>query len=113
MYLDDLLAGCEDSKAAENFQDAFSTLFASAGYDIRKRLSSNSKYVSRLAATFRGMEAQKISEIKDYAIKTLGIRWNPNPDQIGFTVRLDKGTPFTKRQILSKVSSLFDPLGWL
>ena len=59
------------------------------------------------------MEAQKITESKYYAIKTLGIRWNPNRDQFGFTERLYKGTPFTKRQILSEVSRLFDPLGWL
>ena len=59
------------------------------------------------------MEDEKIIESADYAIKTLGIRWNPNPDQFGFTVTIDKGAPFTKRQILSDVSRLFDPRGWL
>ena len=113
MYVDDLLTGCEDSEAAEKLQDAIITLLASAGFDIRKWVSSDSKLVSRLAATFRETEDEKIIESEDYAIKTLGIRWNPNPDQFGFTVKLDKGTPFTKRQILSEVSRLFDPLGWL
>ena len=113
MYVDDLLTGCEDSKAAEKLQDAIITLLASAGFDIRKWVSSDSKLVSRLAATFRETEDEKIIESEDYAIKTLGIRWNPNPDQFGFTVKLDKGAPFTKRQILSEVSRLFDPLGWL
>ena len=113
MYVDDLLTGCEDSKAAEKLQDAIITLLASAGFDIRKWVSSDSKLVSRLAATFRETEDEKIIESKDYAIKTLGIRWNTNPDQFGFTVKLDKGAPFSKRQILSEVSRLFDPLGWL
>ena len=113
MYVDDLLTGCEDSEAAEKLQDAIITLLASAGFDIRKWVSSDSKLASRLAATFRETEDEKIIESEDYAIKTLGIRWNPNPDQFGFTVKLDKGTPFTKRQILSEVSRLFDPLGWL
>ena len=113
MYVDDLLTGCEDSEAAEKFQDAIITLLASAGFDIRKWVSSDSKLVSRLAATFRETEDEKIIESEDYAIKTLGISWNPNPDQFGFTIKLDKGTPFTKRQILSENSRLFDPLGWL
>ena len=113
MYVDDLLTGCEDSKAAEKLQDAIITLLASAGFDIRKSVSSDSKLVPRLAATFRETEDEKIIEIEDYAIKKLGIRWNRNPDQFGFTVKLDKGAPFTKRQILSEVSRLFDSFRWL
>ena len=113
MYVDDLFTECEDSKAAEKLQDTIITLLASEGFDIRKWVSSDSKHVSRLAATFRKTEDEKIIERKDYLIKTLGMRWNPNPDQFGFTVKLDKGAPFTKRQILSEVSRLFDPFGWL
>ena len=84
MYVDDLLTECEDSNAAEKLQDAIITLLASAGFDIRKWVSSDSKLVSRLAATFRETEDEKIIESEDYAIKKLGIRWNPNPDQFGF-----------------------------
>ena len=113
MYVDDLITGCEDSKAEEKLQDAIITLLASAGFDIREWVSSYSKLVSRLAAAFKETEDEKIIEIEDYAIKTLGIRWNPNSDQFVFTVKLNKGAPFTKRQILSEVSRLFDPLGWL
>ena len=113
MFVDDLLTGCEDSKAAEKLKDAIITLLASAGFDIRKWASSDSRLVSRLAATFRETEDEKVIESEEYAIKTLGIMWNPNPDQLGFTVKLDKGTPFSKRQILSEVSRLFDPFGWL
>ena len=36
---------------------------------------------------------------------------NPNLDQFGFTLKLDKKTP--KRRILSEFSRLFDQLGWL
>ena len=102
MYVDDLLTGCEDSKAAQELQDAIITLLASAGFDIQKCVSIDSTLVSRLAATYSETEDEKIIESQDYAIKTLGIRWNANPDQFGFTVKLDKGTPFTKRQILSQ-----------
>ena len=90
MYVDCLLKGCKDSKAAEKLQGTIIKLLASAGFDIRKWRSSNSKLASRLAATFRETEDEKIIESEDYATKTLGIRWNPNFDQFGFTVKLDK-----------------------
>ena len=113
MYVDDLLTGYAISKTTEKVQDASNTLLASAGVDIRKCVPSDSRFVSRLAVTFRETEDKKIIESKDYAIKRLGIRWNLNPDQFGISVKLYKGTPFTKQQILSEVLRLFDPLGWL
>ena len=91
MYVVDLLTGCEDSNATEMLQDAIITLLASAGFDIRKWVSTNSKLVSRLAATFRETEDERIIEGEDYAIKTLEIRWIRNPDQFGFIVKLDNG----------------------
>ena len=74
IYVDDLLRGCEDSKGVEKLQDAIITLLASAGFGIRKWVSSDSKLVSRLAATFKETEDEKIIESEDYANKTLGIR---------------------------------------
>ena len=46
-------------------------------------------------------------------IKTLGVKWTPNPDQIGLAVKLDKEKLKTKRQILSEVSRIFGLSGWL
>ena len=72
MYVDDLLTGCEDSKAAEKLQDAIITLLASSGFDIRKWVSSDSKLVLRLAATFRETEDQKIRKAKTMQLGRLG-----------------------------------------
>ena len=113
MYAYNLLTGCDDAKTAEKLQDAIITIHASAGFDIRRGLSRDSRLVSRLAATFRDTEDEKVIESEDYANKTLWIKWNSNPDQLGFTVKLDMGIPFTKWQSLSEVSRLFDQLGWL
>ena len=49
----------------------------------------------------------------DYTVKTLGIKWRLIPDHFTFTACLDKDFPNTKRKILSEVTKLFDPLGWL
>ena len=57
-----------------------------------QRFKSRRKGSGQLAATFRETEDEKIIKGKDYVIKTLGKRWNPNLGQFGFTVKLDKGT---------------------
>ena len=104
MYMDDELTGREDLKAAEKLQDAIITLVALEGFDIRNWVSSDSKIVSRIAATFRETEDEKTIEIDVFAIYRFGIRWNPNPDQFGFRVKREKRTPLTKRQFPSEVS---------
>ena len=48
----------------------------------------------------------------DYSIKTLGVKWKPNPDHLRFIAELDGKTPSTKREILSEIARLFDLLGW-
>ena len=45
MYVDDVLAGCKNSEAAEKLQDAIITLLTSAGFDMRKWVSTDSRHV--------------------------------------------------------------------
>ena len=42
--------------------------------------------------------------------KALGIHWNIEKDKLGFDVNF-KDKPYTKRGMLSVVSSIYDPLG--
>ncbi|CAG9137787.1 unnamed protein product [Plutella xylostella] len=51
----------------------------------------------------------------DETQKTLGIEWNPENDSFHFRWTLEEGpiTKLTKRKLLSEISKLYDPLGWL
>ena len=42
--------------------------------------------------------------------KALGVHWNIEKDKLGFDVNF-KDKPYTKRGMLSMVSSIYDPLG--
>ena len=44
-------------------------------------------------------------------MKTLGVKWKPNPGYLSFTAKLDKKIPSTKPEILSEVARFFDHLG--
>ncbi|KOB73159.1 Uncharacterized protein OBRU01_08821, partial [Operophtera brumata] len=47
--------------------------------------------------------------------KTLGLKWNPTTDSFTYQNLITKVSdkPLTKRELLSELSKLFDPLGWL
>ncbi|XP_053968420.1 uncharacterized protein LOC128869844 [Anastrepha ludens] len=50
----------------------------------------------------------------DEQSNTLGLVWTPKSDCLTFTLKLDYTiTTFTKRQLLSDIAKLFDPLGFL
>ena len=69
--------------------------------------------VEILSANFRKTSDEMTIKSGDYSIKTLDVKWNPNPDHFCFIAKLDEKAPSTKRQILSEVTRFFDPLGWL
>ncbi|GBM33025.1 hypothetical protein AVEN_263512-1 [Araneus ventricosus] len=49
----------------------------------------------------------------DETDKVLGLVWNSDFDTFKFKVALNLSSPFTKRQILSEFTRIFDPLGLL
>ena len=113
MYVDDLLTGAPNLESAMKLQDSIIAVLSKAGFEIRKWTSSNPELVERLPANFRETTDEMTIKSDDYSIKTLGVKWNPNPDHFSFIAKLDEKTPSTKREILSEVTRLFDPLGWL
>ena len=57
------------------------------------------------------MQTTKISLDGESAVTTLGMGWNPSEDQFSFSVKEVKVKTITKRNILSNISRLYDPLG--
>ena len=112
-YVDDYLGGAADNDSARKLVFTLIQELKRFGFELRKWTSSDSAITLSLPDNLRETaESFKILD-KEYHIKTLGVRWNPNPDTFTFKVNLDDIRTHTKRALLADISKLFDPNGWL
>ncbi|KAJ8977812.1 hypothetical protein NQ317_000069 [Molorchus minor] len=114
MYVDDLLTGAHDLDSAKQLFKDLNSIMHSACLELRK-------WTSNKPIIFENNKAQ-YSDIQNFIItgeqscKTLGIMWNSLTDKFLYTnskfnSNSNATNTATKRQILSIISQVFDPLG--
>ncbi|KAF8795151.1 hypothetical protein HNY73_003031 [Argiope bruennichi] len=105
VYLDDILTGCSSLPELELLKTELILLFKSAGRSLHKW------YFSHANSEFPDLNFEKLS---DETVRTLGVLWNSSSDTICFKVSLPPTYLIsTKRDALSQITRLFDPLGLL
>ncbi|XP_067017856.1 uncharacterized protein [Acropora muricata] len=109
MYVDDVLDSCEDVKSAQDLRSQLSALLAIVGFQLRK-WSSNVPVVIEDCLPILELDKEDVPKTK-----TLGVMWEAKRDVFTFQVQqpLVHNKPLTKRNILSAIASLFDPLQFL
>ena len=112
-YVDDVLAGGHVLSETKVAQDQIIGALKSAGFSLRKFTSNHSLMLQDLAPQdLLDEDFLKFEEAS--TTKTLGVRWNAVTDAFTYSVeKIEIGSSATKRQILSAVAKLFDPVGWL
>lgn len=104
-YVDDLHFECNSVNGLPNGYQELSAVLHSAGFSARK-YSSNSKEL------MDSLPTDVINE--NPATKFLGMTWDTLSDQLKYpTVKFLHTNNFTKRELLSEICSIFDPLGWV
>lgn len=102
-YVDDLLTGADTTQEAHAIKHEITELLKQGGFNITKWKTNS--------------EAFESVELKDPENQTvLGLYWNLKKDIFFYNLREEKGKPekpWTKRKILSRVSQLYDPNGYL
>ncbi|XP_038122496.1 uncharacterized protein LOC119771145 [Culex quinquefasciatus] len=112
-YVDDFLSGADDTNEATCLKQQVVEILSSAGFELRKWTSNNQELLQEQRTDESAPVLMKFSE-QGEAVKALGIQWFPTEDVYGFKVNLpDTSFTFTKRQMISDSSKLFDPFGWL
>ncbi|GJQ66386.1 hypothetical protein Trydic_g8493 [Trypoxylus dichotomus] len=113
-YVDDFLSGSDTVEEAQLLCNQVSQILQGGCFELRKWISNNPQILTVLNSS-KVSSPQVIlfkqSEVKD---KTLGIQWNWSTDNLTYSIpNYNKTRPFTKRNLLSDISKIFDPLGLL
>ncbi|XP_069108240.1 uncharacterized protein [Argopecten irradians] len=113
-YVDDGLASLATPKEATDLFQRTQGALSTAGIRLHK-ICSNSPEV------FRNFSPEDLAQdLKDLDLgcdslpsqRSLGLCWDSTSDTFSFKVS-EESKPYTRRGVLSKINSLFDPLGFL
>lgn len=111
-YVDDFLYGSDTLDSALKIQKETIEILRSAGFKLRKWSASNPTLLEGISESDR--ECNHLLEFNcQSSVKTLGIFWNTITDSFSFHMSVDSYEITTKRNILSNIAKIFDPLGWL
>lgn len=113
MYVDDVLDSCETTQSAQHLRRQLSDLLAMAGFKLRKWSSNEPVVIEDIPIEDR-LPALEINKEELPKTKTLGVMWEAERDVFTFQVEPpDDNKEPTKRNVLSAIASLFDPLQFL
>lgn len=108
-YVDDLLSGTDTIEEALVIRDQLISILQRGSFQLRKWASNEPSLLSELN---NANDKHMIIEFHSHdKLKTLGIHWNAIRDTLGYKTAIRKIDTPTKRNILSMIASMFDPLG--
>ena len=113
-YVDDGLKSVADPSEAIDLANRAKGICSEGGVRLHKFVSNSEDVMKSLAPEDLASGVQDLNLLKgDLSIeRALGVQWCLNSDQFAFQITL-KDQPCTRRGILSTVSSIYDPLGFL
>ena len=111
-YMDDLLKSVKDVKTAIRLLHDVISMCADGGFWLTKFVSNRIEVLDSIPEEDRrtGVKGYLNSGTNFPTEKALGVNWDIGSDRLGFKLSLD-GKPTTRRQMLSMVSKIYDPLG--
>ncbi|KAL0859308.1 hypothetical protein ABMA27_011110 [Loxostege sticticalis] len=109
-YVDDFLSGSDTIRGTIELCQEVKSILASAKLNLRK-WQSNSPDVMKGIVEIENDSSLDLDLSDDHSSKTLGLLWMCKSDILSFSLNIDISKKVTKRQILSIISQIFDPLG--
>lgn len=116
-YMDDLMTGCQTVEEGLKIYKEINEMMIRGGFELQKWVSSDGDLLERMGKV-KGEQEGKLEigseKESEKVMKVLGLTWNNATDEFEYSVQLPPlSTPVTKRKVISDISRLFDPLGWI
>ncbi|XP_068749449.1 uncharacterized protein [Montipora capricornis] len=112
-YKDDFLKSvCDETTAVRMFRE-MTSLLARGGFRFTKWISSSREVLSQIPPQEKASPSVDLNFDKLPIERTLGLKWNTETDCFRFSVYSHQTSESTKRGVLSRLSTVFDPLGVL
>ena len=112
-YMDDFLKSvCDEATAVRMFRE-MTSLLARGGFRLTKWISSSREVLSQIPSQEKASPSVDFNFDELPIERTLGLKWNTETDCFRFSVCSRQTPESTKRGFLSRLSTVFDPLGVL
>lgn len=103
-FVDDLITGTDDPEALFDICERTSQVLKSACFPLRKWTFNHDVNVKESKELAIGELCQN---------KTLGLGWQVDSDQLHFTTKIENKPKVMKRNMMSVIAQIYDPLGLL
>lgn len=111
IYVDDIVTGSSSLENAKIIKSQLINMLKSAGFELRKWSSNKPELLLDLPQSHIYTKSICFDEESEM-VKILGLRWDSKQDVFSFNVNpVDRQC--TKRNILSEIARVYDPLGLL
>mgnify|MGYP002717571259 CR=1 FL=1 len=111
LYVDDLLSGADTIAETREIRDELIALLKRGGFTIRKWASNDERVINDLEPN--ALHTHFILHA-DQSLKALGLAWSARGDKIYYSAYpIQSIERWTKRNILSEIAKIFDPIGLL
>ncbi|GFX35373.1 uncharacterized protein TNCV_101801 [Trichonephila clavipes] len=103
LYMDDVLCGAETLEEAIVLRQQLKGILNSAGIELHKLCANHEKLSPDPEQNYNFATLTET--------KTLGVSWKPNLDCFLIKVNVCLDSSYTKRDVLSTIAKIFDPVG--
>ena len=112
-YMDDLMPSVKSVDEAKTMRKQITELGDKAGFHVRKWISHRPEVIEEIPEQDRAAEID-LSKAEFPVTKTLGVLWIAKEDKFSFRYSAPPNEfILTKRSVLKKTATIFDPLGLL
>ncbi|XP_063910744.1 uncharacterized protein LOC135127960 [Zophobas morio] len=112
LYVDDLVCCSESLEEATELKSQLIQLLSSACFELRKWASNCVELLEDIPEGHKQLQPSNFDKDLRVALKVLGLQWDAACDNFSFSVK-PNDLPCTKRNILSEIARIYDPLGFL